>query len=159
MCYTNVAYSLARLYMSFNVWDIFENILQMKDYKIKRKKKNLQKKGAGGDEKHAFSFTRPNWITHNTWMFYKNRVQGQNKDVPWVNYPQNRWVLQSLRLRWQSENWHPRYFFKPDAQTVLVTLVLLPASCTKIKNEKEWGPLNVSLANIIVKVFLNLTSK
>ena len=29
--------------MSFIVWDIFENILQMKDYKIKRKLKNLQK--------------------------------------------------------------------------------------------------------------------
>ena len=28
-------------------------------YKIKRKLKNLQEKGAGGDEKHAFSFTRP----------------------------------------------------------------------------------------------------
>ena len=39
--------------------DIFGNKLQMKVYKIKTKLKNLQTMGAGGDEKHDFSFTRP----------------------------------------------------------------------------------------------------
>ena len=34
--------------MSFIVWDIFENILQMKDYKINRKLKNLQKREREG---------------------------------------------------------------------------------------------------------------
>ena len=42
--------------MSFIVRDIFENILQMKDYKIKRKLKESSKKGAGGEEKPVFSF-------------------------------------------------------------------------------------------------------
>ena len=31
----------------------------MKVYKIRRKLKNLQKRGEGGDEKHIFSFTWP----------------------------------------------------------------------------------------------------
>ena len=45
----------------------------MKDHKIKRKLKNLQK-NERGDKKHAFSFTRPNSFSPNflrfTSLFY-----------------------------------------------------------------------------------------
>ena len=43
--------------MSFIVCDIFENIYDR--LKNKKKVEESSKQGAGGDEKHAFSFTRP----------------------------------------------------------------------------------------------------
>ena len=54
--------------MSFIVWDIFENILQMKYYK--KKVEESSKKGAGGDEKHAFSFTWPKIYQIESYLFF-----------------------------------------------------------------------------------------